>query len=88
MASKSERSGPFNIGTGIGTSTSKIFEILARHCGYTNKPMHGPRRLGDIARISLDVSRAWKELGWRPKTLLGDGLRTTVKWVDLQCKNR
>jgi len=88
MASKSERSGPFNIGTGIGTSTSKIFEILARHCGYTNKPMHGPRRLGDIARISLDVSRAWKELGWRPKTLLEDGLRTTVKWFELQCKNR
>ena len=87
MASESERSGPFNVGTGIGTSTSKIFEIIARHCGYTNKPMHGPRRVGDIARISLDVSRAWKELGWRPNILLEDGLRTTVKWFESQYKN-
>ena len=88
IASESELSGPFNVGTGIGTSTSKIFEILARHCGYTNKPMHGPRRLGDIVRISLDISRARKELGWRPKILLEDGLRTTVKWFGSQCKNK
>ena len=88
MAAESDRLGPFNVGTGIGTSTNKIFEILARHCGYAATPLHGPRRLGDIVRISLDISRARKELGWRPKILLEDGLRTTVKWFESQHENR
>ena len=88
IASESDRSGPFNIGTGIGTSTNKIFEILARDCGYTNTPTYGPRRLGDIGRISLDIRRAREELGWRPKILLEDGLRTTVEWFESEYENR
>ena len=88
VASESERSGPFNIGTGIGTSTNKIFEIIARHSDYTNAPIHGPRRAGDIGRISLDIRRAREELGWVPKIFLEDGLRTTVEWFEAESENR
>ncbi|MEC9292890.1 MAG: GDP-mannose 4,6-dehydratase [Chloroflexota bacterium] len=88
VASESDRSGPFNIGTGIGTSTNKIFEILARHCGFVNTPIHGSRRPGDIGRISLDIRRAREELGWVPKILLEDGLRTTVEWFEAESENR
>ena len=84
-ASQSDRSGPFNIGTGVGTSTNKIFEIIARHCGYTKLPEHGPPRPGDINRISLDAKRAGDELGWRSKTLLEDGLKITVEWFESKC---
>ena len=87
IASESERSGPFNIGTGIGTSTNKIFEILARHCGFSNTPIHLPRRPGDIGRISLDIRRAHAQLGWLPKTLLEDGLRSTVEWFKSETVN-
>lgn len=88
VASESERSGPFNIGTGIGTKTNKIFEILARHCGFANTPIHGPRRPGDISRISLDIRRAREELKWTPKILLEDGLRATVEWFGSESENR
>ncbi|MEC9293194.1 MAG: GDP-mannose 4,6-dehydratase [Chloroflexota bacterium] len=88
LASESERTGPFNIGTGIGTSTNKIFEILASHCGFTNTPIHGPRRPGDIARISLDVNKAFDEIAWKPKTRLEDGLRTTVEWFESEFEVR
>jgi len=79
-ASESERSGPFNVGTGIGTSTNQIFTILASHCGYTKLPVKAPPRAGDISRISLDSSRAAEELGWISKMPLEEGLKITVEW--------
>ena len=83
-ASDTGRLGPFNVGTGIGTSTNQIFTILARHCGYTKLPVHTPPRPGDINRISLDSTRAADELGWIPKMLLEEGLKTTVEWFGSQ----
>lgn len=79
-ASRSEHSGPFNIGTGIGTNTNAIFEILAHHCNYKKLPIHVPPRPGDISRISLDYGKAKKELSWCPRTSLEQGLKTTVEW--------
>jgi UDP-glucose 4-epimerase len=72
--------GPYNVGTGIGTSTNRIFEIVAEHCEYKESAVHGPPRPGDINRISLNSSKAASELGWTPKVALEDGLKTTVDW--------
>ncbi|MCZ6538513.1 MAG: GDP-mannose 4,6-dehydratase [Chloroflexi bacterium] len=83
-AAESSRSGPFNVGTGEGTSTNRIFEVLAENCGHTDVAVHGPPRPGDVNRIYLDVSRAEKELGWIPKITLEDGLKTTVEWFRQQ----
>lgn len=88
MASEHEQSGPFNIGTGIGTSTYKIFEILARHCDFTKTPVYGSPRPGDIRRISLDIRRAREQLDWAPKMHLEDGLRNTVEWFEAESANR
>ncbi len=79
-ASRTDCSGPFNVGTGIGTSTNQIFAILARNCGYTQPPVHTSPRPGDIGRISLDSTRAARKLGWIPQIGLEEGLRTTVEW--------
>jgi UDP-glucose 4-epimerase len=40
--------------------------------------LFGPARQGDIGRIALDPELARKELGWKPWTVLEDGLRQTV----------
>ena len=77
-ASQNQRPGPFNIGTGIGTSTNRIFEILAHHCDYKKLPIYVPPRAGDIGRISLDYDKAHKELSWSPMTRLEEGLKATV----------
>ncbi len=74
------RSGPFNVGTGKGTNTNRIFEIVAEYCGHTDKAVHGPPRPGDVNRIFLDASRAKRELDWTPKITLEEGLKTTVDW--------
>ncbi|MEO1086465.1 MAG: GDP-mannose 4,6-dehydratase, partial [Acidobacteriota bacterium] len=42
--------------------------------GYPNRPAPS-----DQPSIELDASKAHRELGWRPRVSLGDGLRRTVE---------
>jgi UDP-glucose 4-epimerase len=66
------------IGSGIGTSTREIFDLVAAASGYEREPIFAPERPGDIQRIALDASRAADVWGWRPSTALADGLAATV----------
>jgi UDP-glucose 4-epimerase len=84
LASVNSNSGPFNVGTGIGTSTNRIFNIVAQHCAHKEPAIHGPARAGDINRISLDSSKAERELGWKAGKSLDDGLRETAEWFRQQ----
>lgn len=77
-AANSGLPGPFNIGTGIGTSVNKLTEEMIALTGYASRPVHGPPRPGDIHRISLDYGAARQHLGWDPKVTLEDGLERTV----------
>ena len=72
--------GVYNIGTGSGTSVNEIFRQLSRIIGYDEAPKHAPSRPGDVYRISLDVSKARRELGWTPATSLEEGLCLTAEF--------
>ncbi len=67
------------VGTGVETSTRRIFDELARLTGYEVAPVMAPPRAGDIPRIALDASRAAAVWGWRPQVSLEDGLALTVE---------
>lgn len=83
-AAAGSQQGPFNVGTGIGTSTNRIFELVAQHCDHNDEAVHGAPRPGDINRISLDSSKAKREIGWSAKVDIEDGLKTTVEWFKQQ----
>ena len=83
-AGESSLQGPFNVGTGIGTSTNRIFELVAKYCGHAEPSVHGPHRPGDINRTSLDSSKAERELGWTAQVDIEDGFKTTVEWFKQQ----
>ncbi|MBM4416329.1 MAG: NAD-dependent epimerase/dehydratase family protein [Chloroflexi bacterium] len=68
------------IGTGYGTSTRAIFDVLARLTRYPHPPQLAPERPGDIQRIWLDSARARERWGWQPRTPLDVGLARTVDW--------
>ena len=70
----------YNVGTGIGTAVNTIFKELASLTGYDRLPEHVARRAGDLRRITLDASRAERDLGWRPRTPFIEGLRRTVDY--------
>ena len=69
-----------NIGTGQKTSVNQIFDSLKSIIGYRWDPLHSAPRLGDVYQISLETTRAEKELGWKAQVQLEDGLRRTVEF--------
>jgi UDP-glucose 4-epimerase len=78
-AAESEASGPLNIGSGIETDVLTLARQLAEIDGSEDfEPELAPPRAGEVQRISLDASKAERELGWRAETSLADGLRLTL----------
>jgi UDP-glucose 4-epimerase len=78
-AAGSTTTGAVNLGTGIETNVLELAEALGRLGGVDSfEPEFAPPRTGEVQRITLDASRAERELGWRPQTGLDEGLRITL----------
>ena len=69
----------FNIGTGQGTSINRIFEQLRDIIQYRWDAEHRPQRPGEVDKISLECSKAARDLKWSPSVGLESGLRQTVE---------
>jgi len=70
----------YNVGTGVGTTVNDVFSRLASLAGYDRPPERVARRPGDLRHVTLDASRAARDLGWRPRTPLDEGLRRTLDY--------
>jgi UDP-glucose 4-epimerase len=70
-----------NIGTGLETSVSGLYKLLAQIIGFDDEPGHAPLPPGELRRIALDISVAAKALAWKPWTHLEDGLAETVAFL-------
>jgi UDP-glucose 4-epimerase len=72
------RAGIFNIGTGQETDILTIYLQLQELTGSPLGPVHGPAKPGEQRRSSLESILAQKELDWRPRVSLPEGLAQTV----------
>ena len=68
-----------NVGVGEDVSIRELAGLVGDIVGFTgelafdtSKPDGTPRKLLDVSRLS--------SLGWRPKTELADGIRSTYQW--------
>jgi UDP-glucose 4-epimerase len=77
LAATGQNGGVFNVGTGIETSVVDLYEACRRVAGSSLDAESAAARLGELQRSVLDVSRAQRELGWRPEVPLEEGLRLT-----------
>jgi UDP-glucose 4-epimerase len=78
-AAGAEATGPVNVGTGQETSVLELIKALAKLGGAESfEPEFAPARTGEVQRISIDASRAERELGWRAATDLDQGLHLTL----------
>ena len=78
-AAGSETTGPINIGTGVETDVLELARALGELGGSENfEPELAPPRPGEVQRISIDPTRAERELSWRAEMDLTDGLRLTL----------
>ena len=82
FARAAERAGGLllNIGTGVETSVNELYEVMARAAGRVEPPQYEAARPGELARSSLDPSKASIHLGWKPWTSLEDGLAAVTRW--------
>ena len=84
LAAEGHDGGIFNIGTGVETSVSELYEGCRVVAGSSAAPSYAAARPGDVLRSVIDPTRAGRELGWRAQVSLGDGLRATWDWIRAQ----
>jgi UDP-glucose 4-epimerase len=75
-----EKSGAFNVGTGIETSVLEIFDAVRDAAGSDKQRQFAPAKTGEQSRSVLDHSLIQKEMGWQPKTEFKSGIEKTVNW--------
>lgn len=80
LAMKGQPGGVYNVGTGVGTSVNRLFQLLKEKLNYRWKPRYEPARPGEVFKISLDNSQARQELDWAPQVSLEEGLGLTLEY--------
>jgi len=81
LAAVGHDGGVFNVGTGQETSVIDLYELCRRVVGSDVEALEAPARLGELQRSVLDISHAARELAWRPKVSLEEGLRRTLESI-------
>lgn len=70
----------FNVGTGTGTSVTRLAELLSQVAGKAPILEHAPSRPGEQQDSVVNVSKAARELEWRPAVPLEEGLARSFEW--------
>jgi UDP-glucose 4-epimerase len=79
-----QKSGIFNLGTGVETDVNTLFRKIRDLTGVHCEEQHGPAKKGEQLRSVLDYSQAKNCLGWEPTVSLDIGLAKTVEYFKNQ----
>jgi UDP-glucose 4-epimerase len=72
--------GVLNIGSGEGVTINHLARLILKLMGREDlKPIYAPPRPGDIRHSIADISRARKELGFKPRVKLEVGIKELIK---------
>ncbi len=82
-AFESDFKGIINIGTGKETNVLDIFAEIKKLTKSSAIVKHIPLPAGGFKRGCLSIKIAKKELNWRPKFNMKDGLKRTVEWFKI-----
>lgn len=77
----------FNIGSGEGRSLLEIVDVIQKQLNVELDIRHFEARKADVPCSILDISRAEKDLHWKPKTPFLEGVARTIEWMQLQKKS-
>ncbi len=82
MATPAEVTGPVNIGNPAEFSMLELATMVIDLTGSRSRIVHGPRPEDDPKQRRPDISRAQDLLDWKPRTMLKDGLTSTIAYFD------
>ena len=81
-AEKYNSTDPINLGTGVETSIKELVELIMKLMDVkleirwdTNMPNGQPRRC-------VSIEKATRQIGFRPKVSLEEGLKRTIEWYE------
>ena len=69
-----------NVGTGVETSVNALYATMAGAAGSDLPAQYAPARSGELARSSLDPTRAEIHLGWKSWTSMEEGAGEVLRW--------
>ncbi len=72
--------GPFNLGTGIGTSVREIIDTARAVTGHAIPTVTAERRAGDPPVLVCSNEAASRELGWRPSRAIETQIADAWRW--------
>jgi UDP-glucose 4-epimerase len=81
LAAQDSDGGTYNVGTGRETSVVELLERIQHVAGTSVEPELAEPRPGELQRSVLNITRANRELGWRPEHGLDAGLAETWAWI-------
>jgi len=70
-----------NVGAGARTSLMELLKLVSQVTGRAVTAEHHPARAGDVRDSLASLERARHVLTYEPLVSLGEGLRTTWRWV-------
>ena len=85
LALRSDATGVFNAGSGVGTSVSEMLRLVESLLQAKSRKNYRPGRQFDVDRLVLNCEAACSTFGWRPRTSLTDGVKRYIDWYN---KNR
>ncbi len=75
------RGAVYNVGGGSPASIEAVLALVTAISGAALTVDHQTFAAGDVTHTWADTSRARRELDWRPRVSLEDGLRAHLDWV-------
>ncbi|MCA9767664.1 MAG: GDP-mannose 4,6-dehydratase, partial [Gemmatimonadetes bacterium] len=72
----------FNIATGTETTVNGLARHVMDALGREVPVEHAAARPGELVRSCLDISKADRELGWRPEVPFAEGLAALARWFE------
>jgi UDP-glucuronate 4-epimerase len=73
---------PINLGGGEQVRLDRLVELIARACGRPVRIAPQPDQPGDVLVTAADLGRAARELHYRPRVGIEEGIRHFVRWYE------
>ena len=71
-----------DIGSGNPATIQQIADFMVRRYDAPEPHFSGAYRHGDVRHASCDISATLRQLAWRPRWSLEDGLEALCRWID------
>ena len=71
-----------NIAGGARVRLDRLIQLIGEELGRAVRMERLPDQPGDVRRTSADLRRAERELGYRPRVGIEEGLRHFVRWYE------